>query len=110
VADRYGGYYAPVLSASNARVDGQAGAVLTSSGLDAARGWFLTNDPNLGSQRERRSLYILAHSFVQFLGTKAGVRTLVQVHQSDDPAAALSRLTGASLDEWWQRWADQLPR
>jgi hypothetical protein len=110
VADQYGGYYAPVLSATNARVDGQARAVLTSYGSDTARAWFLSNDPDLGSQGERRSLYILAHSFVQFLGTKVGMRTLVQVHQSEDPVAALSHLTGASLDEWWQRWADQLRR
>src|SRR5436190_13639871 len=78
VAAKYGGYYAPILSGPNDRVDDQARAVLERSrGAAQAAAWFENESPDL-SQRERPSFYILAHSFTKYLATPLGTTPRVQ--------------------------------
>jgi len=107
VATTYGGYYAPVLSQGNDRVDTQARDVLERArGASAAAAWFDTDSPNL-SQRERRSFYILAHSFTKYLGTTLGTKRLMRIHRADN-VDTLDRITGVSLDQWRTRWMASL--
>jgi hypothetical protein len=107
VATTYGGYYAPVLSQGNERVDTQARDVLERArGAGAAAVWFDSDSPKL-SQRDRRSFYILSHSFTKFLGTTLGTSRLVQIHRADN-VQALERITGVSLEEWRTRWMASL--
>ena len=95
VATTYGGYYAPVLSEGNARVDGQARDVLERArGAAEAAAWFDSDSPNL-SQRDRRSFYILSHSFTKYLGNTLGTSRLVRIHRADN-VHALERITGIS--------------
>lgn len=108
VATTYGGYYAPVMSAANDRVDAQARAVIERTpGVASAGSWFTTDEPQLSSQRERRAFYVLAHSFTKFLATTLGTSRLVSIHQADD-TNALARVTGVSIDEWEQRWMKEI--
>jgi hypothetical protein len=108
VATAYGGYYAPVLSAANDRVDVQARRVVESArGTDEPRTWFTTEDPQLPSQHERRNFYIVSHSFTKFLATSLGTKQLVAIFRADD-AAALPRVSGVSIDEWRKRWMSKL--
>jgi hypothetical protein len=107
VATTYGGYYAPVLSEGNDRVDGQARDVLERArGARAAAAWFDSDSPNL-SQRDRRSFYILSHSFTKYLGNTLGTRSLVRIHRANN-VRALELITGVSLDEWRTRWMTSL--
>lgn len=107
VATKYGGYYAPVLSGGNDRVDGQARAVLERlRGAAETTAWFENDSPDL-SQRERPSFYILAHSFTKYLATSLGTNQLVRVHRADD-VRALEVLSGMSVDEWRARWIASL--
>jgi hypothetical protein len=107
VAARYGGYYAPVMSGSNNRVDDQARAVIDhSGGAYEAATWFASNEPDL-SQRERRSFYILAHSFTKFLAASLGTKRLVAIHRANNPRA-LSYVTGIPMAEWRSRWLAEL--
>jgi len=107
VATNYGGYYAPVLSEGNDRVDSQARAALERSrGAAEAAGWFDSDSPNL-SQRDRRSFYILSHSFTKYLGTTLGTSRLVRIHRANN-AHALELISGISLDEWRTRWMASL--
>lgn len=107
VASTYGGYYAPVLSQDNDRVDGQARDVLERArGAAQAAKWFDSDSPDL-SQRDRRNFYILSHSFTKYLGNTLGTSRLVRIHRADD-ARALERISGVSLDEWRSRWMSTL--
>ena len=107
VASTYGGYYAPVLSQGNDRVDGQARDVLERArGAAQAAAWFASDSPDL-SQRERRSFYILSHSFTKYLGNTLGTSRLVRIHRAND-VHALERVSGVSLDEWRTRWMSTL--
>jgi hypothetical protein len=107
VATQYGGYYAPVLSGPNDRVDAQARAVLERSrGAAEAAAWLEDDSPDL-SQRERPNFYILAHSFTKYLATSLGTARLVRVHSADD-VRALELTSGVSLDEWRARWIASL--
>jgi hypothetical protein len=106
VATNYGGYYAAVLSQGNDRVDEQARHALERYGDAAATAWFDSNSPDL-SQRDRRSFYILSHSFTKYLGTTLGTSRLVRVHEAHD-VQALKRISGLSLDEWRKRWMSGL--
>jgi hypothetical protein len=109
VAAQYGGYYAPILSNPNDRVDEQARVVLerTRSGGEIA-GWFSSGDgPTFATQRERRGFYIAAHSFTKFLAQSLGTRELVRIHRAND-LRALPRISGVSLDEWERRWRRNL--
>jgi hypothetical protein len=103
VATKYGGYYAPILSGPNDRVDAQARAVLERSrGAAQAAAWFEKESPDL-SQRERPNFYVLAHSFTKYLATSLGTSRLVQIHRADK-VHALELTSGVSLDEWRARW------
>jgi hypothetical protein len=103
VATKYGGYYAPILSGPNDRVDAQARAVLERSrGAAQAAAWFEKESPDL-SQRERPNFYVLAHSFTKYLATSLGTSRLVQIHRADN-VHALEHTSGVSLDEWRARW------
>lgn len=107
VATTYGGYYAPVLSQGNDRVDGQARDVLERArGAATTAAWFDCDSPDL-SQRERRSFYILSHSFTKYLGNTLGTKRLLRIHRADN-ADALERITGVSLDQWRTRWMASL--
>jgi hypothetical protein len=107
VASTYGGYYAPVLSQGNDRVDGQARDVLERSrGAAQAAAWFGCDSPDL-SQRERGSFYILSHSFTKYLGNTLGTKRLVRIHRAGDDRA-LERISGISLDQWRTRWMSTL--
>ena len=107
VASTYGGYYAPVLSQGNDRVDGQARDVLERSrGAAQAAAWFGSDSPDL-AQRDRRNFYILSHSFTKYLGNTLGTSRVVRIHRADD-ARALERISGVSLDEWRSRWMSSL--
>jgi hypothetical protein len=107
VAAAYGGYYAPVLSEGNDRVDGQARAVLERSrGAAEAAAWFDSDSPDL-SQRERRSFYILSHSFTKYLANTLGTSRLVRIHRANN-IHALELTSGISLDEWRTRWMSSL--
>ncbi len=104
VATRYGGYYAPVLSAGNDRVDLQARTVIERSrGTNEAGTWFTPEEPQLGSPRERRNFYIVAHSFTKFLAGSLGANCLISIFRAND-VEALARLSGVSMDEWRRRW------
>lgn len=106
VAAKYGGYYAPVLSGGNDRVDAQARIAIERSRAAGEPGdWFTADEPHLASPRERRTFYILSHSFAKFLATSLGTNNLVSIHRADD-VNALARLTGVSIDEWRRRWLD----
>jgi hypothetical protein len=107
VATKYGGYYAPVLSAANDHVDEQARAVVARSG--ETRTWFTEDEPQLSSQRERRAFYILAHSFTKYLATTLGTTRLVSIHRADD-VHALARVSGVSNAEWERRWMAELEK
>jgi hypothetical protein len=108
VATTYGGYYAPVMSAANDRVDAQARAVIERAPDVATAGnWFTTDEPQLSSQRERRAFYVLAHSFTKFLATSLGTSRLVSIHQANE-AQALARVTGVSIEEWERRWMKEI--
>jgi hypothetical protein len=109
VAAQYGGYYAPVLSNTNDRVDEQARAVLARIGSgDEIAAWFSSRvAPEFATQRERRGFYIAAHSFTKFLAQSLGTPELVRVHRAND-IHALARISGVSLDEWEQRWRRSL--
>lgn len=103
VATTYGGYYAPVLSDGNAHVDEQARAVIERSrGAAQAALWFDSDSPEL-SPRERRSFYILSHSFAKYLATTLGTSQLVRIHQANN-IHALDLISGISLAEWRTRW------
>jgi len=104
VATTSGGYYAPVLSEGNDRVDTQARAVIERSRDTAA--WFDSDSPDLSS-RDRRSFYILSHSFTKYLGTTLGTSRLVRIHSAKN-ANALELISGISLDEWRTRWMSSL--
>src|SRR4051794_19386670 len=107
VATTYGGYYAPVLSQGNARVDAQARDVLERArGAAVATAWFDSESPDL-SQRERGSFYILSHSFTKYLGNTLGTSQLVRIHRAND-VRALERISGVSLDKWRTRWMASL--
>jgi len=107
VATTYGGYYAPVLSDGNERVDSQARAVIERSrGAAEAAAWFDSDSPDL-TQRDRRSFYILSHSFTKYLGTTLGTSRLVRIHRANN-AHALALISGVSLDEWRTRWMSSL--
>jgi len=107
VATKYGGYYAPVLSGPNERVDAQARAVLERSrGAAQTAAWFENDSPDL-SQRERPSFYILAQSFTKYLAHELGTSRLVRIHREDD-IRAIERTTGVSLDDWRARWIASL--
>jgi len=106
VATNYGGYYAPVLSQGNERVDEQARHALERYGDATPTAWFESDSPNL-SQRDRRSFYILSHSFTKYLGTTLGTSRLVRIHEARN-AQALKRISGLSLDEWRTRWMASL--
>jgi len=107
VATKYGGYYAPVLSGPNERVDAQARAVLERSrGAAQTAAWFENDSPDL-SQRERPSFYILAQSFTKYLAHELGTSRLVRIHREDD-VRAIERTTGVSLDDWRARWIASL--
>lgn len=110
VATKYGGYYAPVMTAANDRIDAQARAVVEHSrSAGEARSWFTEEEPQLSSQRERHAFYILAHSFTKFLATTLGTRRLVRIHRADD-VHALARLSGVSNAEWERRWMAELEK
>jgi hypothetical protein len=107
VATKYGGYYAPVLSGGNDRVDGQARDVLERSrGAAEAAAWFESDSPDL-SQRERRSFYVLSHSFTKYLGKTLGISRLVRIHRANN-VHSLELVTGTSLDDWRTRWMASL--
>jgi hypothetical protein len=106
VATTYGGYYAAVLSQGNERVDEQARHALERYGDTAATAWFDSDSPNL-SQRDRRSFYILSHSFTKYLGTTLGTSRLVQIHEAHN-IQALKSVSGLTLDEWRTRWMASL--
>src|SRR5947209_4221404 len=107
VASTYGGYYAPVLSEDNTRVDSQARGVLERSRRAAeAATWFDSDSPDL-SQRDRRSFYILSHSFTKYLGETLGTSRLVRIHRANN-VRALELISGLSLDEWRTRWMSNL--
>jgi hypothetical protein len=107
VATNYGGYYAPVLSDGNDHVDAQARAVIERSrGAAEAAVWFDSDSPEL-SQRDRRSFYILSHSFTKYLGTTLGTNRLVRIHRAHN-VHALELTSGISLDEWRTRWISSL--
>jgi hypothetical protein len=107
VATTYGGYYAPVLSEGNDRVDAQARDVLERArGGAAAAAWFADDSPDL-TQRERRSFYILAHSFTKYLGNTLGTSRLVRIHRANN-IRALELTSGITLDEWRTRWMSSL--
>lgn len=108
VATKYGGYYAPVLSAANDRVDAQArGVVERARGTDEPRNWFTPDDPRLPSQHERRNFYIVSHSFTKFLAGSLGTKQLVTIFRADD-TSALPRISGVSIEEWRRRWMAKL--
>ncbi|HEV7429419.1 MAG TPA: hypothetical protein VGQ46_23945 [Thermoanaerobaculia bacterium] len=107
VATNYGGYYAPVLSGGNDRVDSQARSVIERSrGAAEAAEWFDNDSPDL-SKRDRRSFYILSHSFTKYLGNTLGTKRLVRIHRSNN-VRALELTSGISLDEWRTRWMSSL--
>jgi len=107
VAEKYGGYYAPVLSGPNDRVDAQARSVLERSrGGAALTAWFDNESPDL-SQRERPSFYILAHSFTKYLANTLGTSQLVRIHRADD-VRAIELTSGVPLNEWRARWIASL--
>jgi len=107
VATKYGGYYAPVLSGPNERVDAQARAVLERSrGAAELTAWFENESPDL-AQHERPSFYILAQSFTKYLASQLGTSRLVRIHRADD-IRALEATSGVSLDEWRARWIASL--
>jgi hypothetical protein len=107
VAAQYGGYYAPILSGPNERVDAEARAVLERSrGAVMAAAWFADEAPNL-SQRERPSFYVLSHSFTKYLAGQLGTSRLVRIHRADD-VGALALTSGITLDEWRSRWIASL--
>lgn len=103
VAQQYGGYYAPVLSDDNTRVDAQARAVIATGGAQPQ--WFVQSQPLLRSQYERRNFYILAHSFTKFLAGRIGTQQLVRLHRTDDPRAA-ARVS----ERWERRWMGEMRR
>jgi hypothetical protein len=108
VATKYGGYYAPVLSADNGRVDAQArSAIERSRAQGEALNWFEADEPRLTSDRERRTFYIVSHSFTKFLAASLGTGRLVSIHREDD-VHALARISGVSIDEWERRWIAEL--
>jgi hypothetical protein len=108
VATKYGGYYAPVLTAANDRIDAQARSVMARSrNAGETRTWFTEDEPQLSSQNERRAFYILAHSFTKFLATTLGTTRLVSIHRADD-VHALARVSGVSNAEWERRWLAEL--
>ncbi len=108
VATKYGGYYAPVMTAANDRIDAQARSVMAPSrGAGEMRTWFGTDEPQLSSQHERRTFYILAHSFTKFLAESLGTTRLVSIHRADD-AQALAHVSGVSNEEWERRWLAEL--
>jgi hypothetical protein len=108
VATTYGGYYAPVLSNPNDRVDAQArGVVERTRGTNEPNTWFTSDDPQLDSQHERRNFYIVAHSFTKFLATSLGTKQLVTIFRAND-AEALPRISGVSIEAWRRRWMTKL--
>jgi len=107
VATKYGGYYAPVMTAANDRVDAQARSVIVREG--GTRIWFATDSPEPSSQRERRAYYILAHSFTKFLANTLGASRLISIHREND-AHALATVSGVSNDEWERRWLADLAK
>lgn len=108
VATKYGGYYAPVMTAANDRIDAQARMVIARSrAAGQTRTWFGTDDPQWSSQPERRTFYILAHSFTKFLADSLGTIQLVSIHRADD-AQALARVSGVSNEEWERRWLAEI--
>ncbi|MBV9069550.1 MAG: hypothetical protein JO093_10295 [Acidobacteria bacterium] len=106
VATTYGGYYAPVLSEGNDRVDMQARAAIERGRAADSAAWFDSDSPNL-SPRDRRSFYILSHSFTKYLGTTLGTSQLVRIHRARN-VQALKLISGISLDEWRTRWMSSL--
>jgi hypothetical protein len=107
VASTYGGYYAPVLSEGNDRVDSQARTVIERSrGAAEAAAWFADDSPDL-TQRERRSFYILSHSFTKYLANTLGTPRLVRIHRANN-VRALELTSGVSLDQWRTRWIESL--
>lgn len=108
IATQYGGYYASALSKGNDEVDTEARAVLDRTHGTEASCWFAPGaDPQLNTQRDRRSFYILAHSFTKFLAHTLGTRELVRIHRAND-SNSLARLSGVSIDQWEQRWRSEL--
>jgi hypothetical protein len=108
VASQYGGYYAPVLSNTNDQVDAQARRVLELTAGNETSAWFTAVDaPEFATQLERRGFYIVAHSFTKFLAQTLGKRTLIRIHRQND-ISALARMSGASIEEWEQRWRRSL--
>lgn len=109
VATQYGGYYAPVLSNGNDAVDAQARAVLRRMRASTEETcWFTSGaEPQLATQRDRRSFYILAHSFTKFLAQTLGTSELVRIHRAND-RNSLARLSGVSVDQWEDRWRSEL--
>jgi len=107
VATSSGGYYAPVLSEGNDGVDAQARGVLERArGAAEAAAWLDSESPEL-SQRDRRTFYILSHSFTKYLGHTLGTSRIVRIHRANN-VRALELISGVSLDEWRDRWMSSL--
>ena len=75
-------------------------------GARAAAAWFDSDSPNF-SQRDRRSFYIVSHSFTKYLGNTLGTSRLVRIHRANN-VRALELITGVSLEEWRTRWMASL--
>jgi hypothetical protein len=98
------------MTAANDRIDAQARLVIARSrGAGETRTWFGTDDPSWSSQHERRTFYILAHSFTKFLAETLGTTRLVSIHRADD-AQALARVSGVSNEEWERRWLAEIAK
>lgn len=107
VATRYGGYYAPVLSQPNDRVDAQAAEIVRSDTpeqlereLDWMRG---DSEPHFALDAERTSFYVLSHSFTKFLALKIGKQKLTEIHRAND-VRELGRRTGKTASAWRDEW------
>ena len=111
VSTHYGGYYAPVLSRGNDRVDAQAAAIIRRESPDQLAKeleWIRGDtEPSFAHDEERTSFYILSHSFTKFLAERLGLKTLTAIHRRND-IEELARRTGKTSSAWRQEWVRKL--
>ena len=111
VARKYGGYYAPVLSESNERVDAQAREEIAETShrdLDRTLAFIGDHRPRFRNQNDRQRFYVLSHSFTKFLAAKLGLQRLIAVHMARGQHALGH--AGAETARWKAEWWSQLTK
>lgn len=114
VSENIGGYDARVFTKTGNRgVDVEAARWLGREAGRTVLPWVGTPGEPPEMEEERRRVaapfYVMSQSFSKFLVEKLGLARVIALVSSRDPEAALSRLSGRSVEDWKADWLQALP-